>query len=71
MPGGRPDQDGDRQLGQLEEAWATVRQHWHDDMVREFDAGCWAPLQHESRSYTEALRKLMEVLDAAERATQE
>jgi hypothetical protein len=66
---GRPDQDGDYQLRLLEDAWDDALQHWHDDMVRDFDAHHWSPLQHESRFYLEALRRLMDVLDTAERDT--
>jgi len=61
--------DGDGQFGVLEDAWASVLEHWHDDMAREFDAGYWTPLRHEYRFYVEALRRLTEVLDAADRET--
>ncbi len=39
-------------------------------MARHFDAHHWTPLLHESRAYLEALRKLMELLNAAERDTE-
>jgi nucleoside-diphosphate-sugar epimerase len=68
MPG-RPDQDADHQLRLLEDAWDNVLQHWHDDVAVHFAAHHWAPLQQESRFYLEALRKLMDVLSAAERET--
>jgi hypothetical protein len=63
----RPDQEGDHHLRLLEAAWDQARQHWHDDLARHFDARHWMPLDQECRSYLQALRALMEVLDAAER----
>jgi hypothetical protein len=68
MPG-RPDQDGDHQLRLLYDAWDNTLQHWHDDLARGFAAQRWTPLRQESGFYLEALRKLMEVLSAAERET--
>ncbi len=68
MPG-RPDQDGDRQLRLLEDAWDNARQHWHDDLARDFAARRWTPLDTESRFYLEGLSKLMETFSAAERET--
>jgi hypothetical protein len=38
-------------------------------MAREFDAGRLTPLRQESRGYLEALRALMDTLEAAERET--
>jgi hypothetical protein len=69
---GRPDitgQDGDHQFRLLEDAWHDALQHWHDDVLRDFDTHHWTPLQTESRLYLDALRKLMEVLRTAEHDT--
>jgi hypothetical protein len=68
MPG-RPDRDGEHQFRLLDDAWASARQHWHDGMARDFGTDHWAPLEQECRSYLEALRGLLDVLDAAERDT--
>jgi hypothetical protein len=65
----RPDQDGDQQLRLLEDAWDNALEHWHDDPARDFAAHHWTLLHQESRFYLEALRKLVEVLGAAERET--
>ncbi len=69
MPG-RPDQDGDRQLRLLGDAWEKVSQHWLDGTARQFGDDHWAPLRQESLGYLEALRTLMDTLDAAERETE-
>jgi hypothetical protein len=69
MPG-RPDKDGDYHLRALDAAWYETRQHWHDDMTRRFDTDYQTPLLNDSRSYLGALRKLMELLNAAERDTE-
>ena len=66
----RPDRDGDQQLRLLDDAWDKAAQHWLDGMARQFDTGHWAPLVQESRGYLEALRKLMDTLEAAERDTE-
>ena len=66
----RPDQDGDRQLRLLDDAWGKAAEHWRDGTARQFGDGQWASLHQESRSYLEALRKLMDTLDAAERDTE-
>jgi len=66
----RPDQDGDRQLRLLDDAWGKAAEHWRDGTARQFGAAQLAPLLQESRSYLEALRKLMDVLEAAERDTE-
>ena len=66
----RPDRDGDQQLRLLDDAWDKASQHWQDGMARQFDTGHVTPLRRESRGYLEALRKLMEVLEAAERDTE-
>ncbi len=66
----RPDRDGDQQLRLLNDAWDKASQHWHDGMARQFEGGHWTPLLRESRGYLEALRKLMDMLEAAERDTE-
>ncbi len=65
----RPDRDGDQQLRLLDDAWDKASQYWLDGMARQFESGHWTPLVRESRGYLEALRKLMDVLEAAERDT--
>lgn len=69
MPG-RPDQDGDHQFRRLQAAWDQARPRWRDDMARDFDTWHWTPLAQETRSYLEALRTLMDLLEAAERDTE-
>ena len=66
----RPDRDGDQQLRLLDDAWDKASQHWHDGMARQFEGGHWTPLLRESRGYLEGLRKLMDMLEAAERDTE-
>lgn len=66
----RPDQDGDQQLRLLGDAWEKASQHWLDEVAREFAEGAWASLHHESLVYLEALRTLMDTLEAAERDTE-
>jgi len=66
----RPDQDGDQQLRLLDDAWGRAAEHWRDGTARQFGATQLTPLLQESRSYLEALRKLMDVLEAAERDTE-
>lgn len=63
----RPDHDGEQQLRLLEAAWDQAWQHWHDEMARQFDTQHWTLLTQECRSYLDALSKLMDVLEAAER----
>jgi hypothetical protein len=65
----RPEQDGDQQLRLLGDAWDKAAEHWRDGPARQFGGGELAPLLQESRSYLEALRKLMDTLEAAERDT--
>jgi hypothetical protein len=65
----RPDQDGDHQLRLLDDAWGQAAEHWQDGTAREFSAARLTPLLQESGSYLEALRTLMNVLEAAERDT--
>lgn len=69
MPG-RPDQDADHHLQMLDASWASTRQHWDDDMTRRFETDHWRRLDSESRSYLIALRKLVDLLAAAERDTE-
>ena len=66
----RPDRDGDQQLRLLDDAWDKASRHWHDGMARQFEGGHWAPLLRESRGYLEALRKLVDMLEAADRDTE-
>jgi hypothetical protein len=66
----RPDRDGDQHLRLLEDAWERVVPSWRDGMARHFGTHQWTPLRDESRSYLEALRAMMDVLDAAERDTE-
>jgi hypothetical protein len=65
----RPEQDGDQQLRLLGDAWDKAAEQWRDGPARQFGDGELAPLLQESRSYLEALRKLMDTLEAAERDT--
>jgi hypothetical protein len=66
----RPDQDGDRQLRLLGGAWDKAAEHWRDGPARQFGDGQLTPLLQESRTYLEALRKLMDTLGAADRETE-
>ncbi len=63
----RPDDDGGQQLGLLEAAWDQAREHWHDNMTCQFDTQHWTPLVLQTGRYLEALRGLLDVLDAAQR----
>jgi hypothetical protein len=67
----RPDQDGDQQIRLLDDAWDKAAQHWRDGMARQFEDGQLTPLLRESRGYLEALRRLLDLLEAAERATED
>jgi len=69
MPG-RPDHDGDYEFNTLRTAWDDTQQHWHDGTTRHFDTRYLTPLVDESRAYLQALRKLMDLLNAAERDTE-
>jgi hypothetical protein len=66
----RPDQDGDQQLRLLDNAWGKAAEHWQDGMARQFGAAQLTPLLQESRSYLEALRRLMDLLETADRDTE-
>ena len=65
----RPDQDGDQQIRLLDDAWDKAAQYWRDGMARQFEGGQLTPLLRESRGYLEALRRLLDTLEAAERDT--
>ncbi len=67
----RPDQDGDLQLRLLGDAWDKAAEHWRDGMARQFDDGHLTPLRAESRGYLEALRRVLDMLEAAERDTED
>jgi len=67
---GRPDQDGDQHLRLLGDAWDQAAEHWRDGTARQFGEGQLTPLLQESRGYLEALRKLMDTLEAADRDTE-
>ena len=66
----RPDQDGDQLLRLLDDAWGKATEHWQDGTARQFGTARLTPLLQESRSYLEALRQLLDVLEAAERDTE-
>jgi hypothetical protein len=66
----RPDQDGDQQLRLLGDAWDKAAEHWRDGPARQFGDGQVTPSLQESRAYLEALRKLMDTLEAADRETE-
>lgn len=66
----RPDQDGDQQLRLLDDAWDKASRSWQDGLARQFDTGHLTPLLRESRCYLEALRRLIDMLEAAERETE-
>ena len=66
----RPEQDGDQQLRLLADAWDRAAEHWRDGPARQFGGNQLAAVLDESRTYLEALRKLMDTLEAAERETQ-
>jgi hypothetical protein len=66
----RPEQDGDQQLRLLGDAWDKAAEHWRDGPARQFGTTQLTPLLQESRSYLEALRKLMDLLETAERETE-
>src|SRR3954453_15606019 len=66
----RPEQDGDQQLRMLGDAWDQAAEHWRDGPARQFGDSRLAPLLQEPRTYLEALRKLMDTLEAADRETE-
>ena len=65
----RPDQDGDQQLRLLDDAWGRAAEYWQDSTARQFGSAQLMPLLQESRGYLEALHRLMDTLEAAERDT--
>jgi len=65
----RPDQDGDQHLRLLHDAWDKASQYWQDGLARQFEVAHMTPLLAESRGYLEALRRLLDLLEAAERDT--
>jgi hypothetical protein len=65
----RPDRDGDEQLRLLDAAWEEAARYWRDEVARQFAADHWTPLTQQARAYLEALRALMDMLEAAERDT--
>ena len=67
---GRPDRNGEEQLGLLGAAWEGAARHWQDEVARHFETDHWAPLAQRSRAYLEALRTLLDVLETAERDTE-
>jgi len=66
----RPEQDGDQQLRLLADAWDAAGEHWRDGPARQFGEGPLASALQDSRTYLEALRKLMDLLEAADRETE-
>ena len=66
----RPERDGDQHLRLLQDAWDSVAPSWRDGIARHFGTRHWTPLREESRSYLEALRAMMDLLDAADRDTE-
>lgn len=66
----RPDRDGDQQLWLLNDAWEKAVPFWQDDIARQFGTHHWMPLRDESRLYLDALRAMMDLLDAAVRDTE-
>jgi hypothetical protein len=66
----RPDRDGDEQFRLLSAAWEQAVPHWQDEVARQFQADHWTPLAQQTRSYLEALRALMDVLETADRDTE-
>lgn len=64
-----PEQDGDQQLRLLADAWDQAAEHWRDGPARQFGDGALASVLQESRTYLEALRTMMDLLEAADRET--
>ena len=65
----RPEQDGDQQVRLLADAWDQAAGYWRDGPARQFGDGSVVPLLEECRGYLEALRALMDLLEAADRET--
>lgn len=53
----------------LDAAWFTARQHWRDTHTTQFARDHWNPMEADTRAYLAALRELLSLLNAAERAT--
>ena len=66
----RPEEDGDRQLRVLGDAWDKAAEHWRDGPARQFGTAQLTPVLQESRGYLEALLTLMDLLEAADRETE-
>jgi hypothetical protein len=64
----RPDLAAAEGLGQLAGAWQQAEQYWHDDVARKFGTNHVAPLLSEARAHLTALRRLLDVLEAADQA---
>jgi hypothetical protein len=64
-----PDLDYDDSLRRLADAWQQAAEHWHDDVARQFETHHWSPLLSEVHAYQDALDRLLNVLNAAESAT--
>jgi hypothetical protein len=64
----RPDVAAAEGLGQLAGAWQQAEQYWHDEVGRRFGTNNVAPLLSEARAHLTALRRLLDVLEAADSA---
>jgi hypothetical protein len=66
-----PEQEGgDHGLSLLGDAWDKTTQYWRDDMARHFGTYHLTPLLQESRSYLDALSKMIDLLNSAEHDTE-
>ena len=54
----------------LSAAWEEAAGYWQDEGARHFETDHWTPLAERSRAYLEALRALLDLLEAAERDTE-
>jgi hypothetical protein len=66
----RPDRDGQEQLRLVGAAWEEAAQYWQDEVARRFETEHLTPLVQQSRTYLEALRDLMDLLETADRDTE-
>jgi hypothetical protein len=66
----RLDRDGQEQLRLVGAAWEEAAQYWQDEVARRFETEHWTPLVQQSRTYLEALRDLMDLLETADRDTE-
>ena len=62
--------DGRASHQALDAAWQHAREHWTDAGARHFATNHLRPLEAEFQSCVEAMRRLLDVLNAAERATE-